>query len=147
MRCRAHTVFGMALYAVVLGVAMRAPAQQDVLNQARRLDLEGKHDAAIALYRQALGRTPDSFDAHYGIARALDLTGSYEEARRHFAAAIELAPEGDKDQALRMMGVSYAFVSNASEAAKYFGEVFDRRLAAGNAAGAAEVANELGRVY
>jgi tetratricopeptide (TPR) repeat protein len=46
-----------------------------------------------------------------------------------------------------MMGVSYAFVSNVSEAAKYFVQVFDRRLAAGNVAGAAEVANELGRVY
>jgi tetratricopeptide (TPR) repeat protein len=131
----------------MLAVATPTPAQQDVVNQARRLDLEGKHDAAVALYRQALDRTPGSFDAHYGIARALDLAGSYEEARQHFAKAIELADEGNKDQALRMMGVSYAFVNNLSEAAKYFRQVFDRRLAARNVAGAAEVANELGRVY
>jgi tetratricopeptide (TPR) repeat protein len=123
------------------------PAPQDLVNQARRLDLEGKHDAAVAVYRQALDRTPNSFDVHYGLARALDLAGSYEEARQHFAKAIALAAEGDKDQALRMMGVSYAFVNNRSEAAKYFRQVFDRRLAARNVAGAAEVANELGRVY
>ena len=147
MRVHRHTLFVVALCAVVLGAPTRAPAQDDVVNQARRLDLEGKQDAAIALYRQALARTPDSFDAQYGIARALDLAGSYDEARRHFARAIELAPEGAKDQALRMMGVSYAFVSNVSEAARYFRQVFDRRLAAGNVAGAAEVANELGRVY
>ena len=43
--------------------------------------------------------------------------------------------------------MSYAFVSNASGAARYFQHVFDRRVVAGNLAGAAEVANELGRVY
>jgi tetratricopeptide (TPR) repeat protein len=147
MNLRTRAIVGIALCAVMLGVAVPASAQEDVVNQARRLDLDGKHDAAIALYRQALVRSPDSFDAHYGIARALDLAGSYVEARQHFAKAIELAPEGAKDQALRMMGVSYAFVNKVTDAAKYFREVFDRRLAAGNVAGAAEVANELGRVY
>ena len=34
----------------------------------------GQTDAAIALYREALEQDADSFDAHYGIARALDLT-------------------------------------------------------------------------
>ena len=62
------------LSAIALSVAARAPAQQDAVNGARRLDLDGRHDAAVALYRQVLGRTPDSFDAHYGIARALDWT-------------------------------------------------------------------------
>ena len=152
MRVRKDILFVIAVVAAVLGAASRldrgaAPAQADLVNQARRLDLEGKQDAAIALYRQALDRAPDSFDAHYGIARALDLIGSYEEARRHFARAIELASEGVKDQALRMMGVSYAFTGNAAEAATYFRQVFDRDIAAGNFVAAAEVANELGRVY
>ncbi len=142
-----NSVLAMALCTVLLGASACAPAQGDVVNQARRLDLEGQHDAAIALYREALDRMPDSFDAHYGIARALDLAGSYEEARRHFAMAIDLAPEGTKDQALRMMGVSHTFVGDAPGAATYFGQVFDRRVAARNFAGATEVANELGRVY
>jgi len=150
---REITALGLFCSAVALAGGVLAatpqspPAPQDLVNQARRLDLEGKHDAAIASYRQALDRSPNSFDAHYGLARALDLAGSYEEARQHFAKAIALAPEGDKDQALRMMGVSYTFVNNLSEAAKYFRQVFDRRLAARNVAGAAEVANELARVY
>ena len=124
-----------------------ASAQNDVLAKALRLDTQGQQDAAIALYREVLARAPQSFDANYGIARALDLKGSYEEARDHFAKAIELAPDhGSRDQALRMMGVSWTFVGNARQAMPFFRRVFDRRLAAGEFAGASEVANELGRV-
>jgi tetratricopeptide (TPR) repeat protein len=123
------------------------PGQQDLINQAHRLDLGGKPDAAIPLYRQALAQDADSFDAHYGIARALDLAGHYAEARRHFGKAIELAPEGVKDQALRMMGVSYVFTGDSGKAARYFRQVFERQIASGNFVSAAEVANELGRVY
>jgi tetratricopeptide (TPR) repeat protein len=124
-----------------------AAAQDDLVSQARRLDLAGKQDEAIGLYARALQRTPDSFDAQYGIARALDLAGRYAEARDHFARAIALSTEGEKDQALRMMGVSYAFVRDARAAAPYFQQVFNRRVKGGNFAGAAEVANEMGRVY
>ena len=147
MRVRKHVLLAIVVAAAVAGVASRAPAQGELVNQARRLDLEGKQEPAIVLYQQALDLAPDSFDAHYGIARALDLVGRYEEARRHFARAIELAPEGVKDQALRMMGVSWAFTGNAGEAATFFRQVFDRDVAAGNFVAAAEVANELGRVY
>jgi tetratricopeptide (TPR) repeat protein len=133
----------MAAFAAVAGVR----GQPDLINQAHRLDLAGRPDAAIALYREALEQDADSFDAHYGIARALDLTEHYEEARRHFGRAIELAPEGVKDQALRMLGVSYAFTGDISEASRYFRQVFDRQTASGNFVSAAEVANELGRVY
>ena len=147
----AHAAFANLSLGVALLMLHAAPArvlaQKDLVNQAHRLDLAGKQDAAIALYRQALARAPDSFDAHYGIARALDLTGNYIDARHHFARAIELAPEGVKDQALRMMGVSYVFTGNTTEAARYFQQVFDRQIAAGNLVSAAEVANELGRVY
>lgn len=128
-------------------VVIRMEAQEELISQAQRLDLAGKQEAAIALYEQVLERAPDSFDAHYGIARALDLAGRYEEARQHFAKAIVLAREDEKDQALRMMGVSFAFVGDAPTAATYFQHVFDRRIASANFAGAAEVANEMGRVF
>jgi tetratricopeptide (TPR) repeat protein len=137
----------LALGAVACGAPADPAALADLVNQARRLDLGGEHDAAIALYRQALDRDAASFDAHYGIGRALDLAGEYDEARVHFARAIDLADEGAKDQALRMMGVSWAFSRNVEEAARAFGQVFDRRVAAGSLSGASEVANELGRVY
>jgi tetratricopeptide (TPR) repeat protein len=140
-------VIAIAAGMAAFGTATDVRGQQDFINQAHRLDLAGKPDAAIALYRQALEQDADSFDAHYGIARALDLTGQYEEARRHFRRAIDLAPEGVKDQALRMIGVSYAFTGEISEASSYFRQVFDRQTASGNFVSAAEVANELGRVY
>jgi tetratricopeptide (TPR) repeat protein len=140
-------VIALAVGIAALGAPAGVRGQQDLVNQAHRLDLAGKPEAAIALYRQALDRDPESFDAHYGIARVLDLTGHYDEARRHFGRAIELAPEGARDQALRMMGVSYTFTGDISEATPYFRQVFERQIASGNFGGAAEVANELGRVY
>jgi tetratricopeptide (TPR) repeat protein len=140
-------VIAIAVCMAAIGAPTVVLGQQDLINQAHRLDLAGKPDAAIALYRQALERQADSFDAHYGIARALDLTGHYAEARRHFGKAIEFAPEGVKDQALRMMGVSYVFTGDSGKAARYFRRVFERHIASGNFVSAAEVANELGRVY
>ena len=106
-----------------------------------------KGHAALALYEQALQRSPDLFDAHVGAGIALDLKGNYEEARRHLAKAIELAPEGSKNQALTAMGVSYAFESDANGAARFYRQVFDRETAADEMSGAAETANALGRVY
>ncbi|MPY86955.1 MAG: tetratricopeptide repeat protein [Luteitalea sp.] len=150
---QSYPVLAVGLCAAVLGVSACRPAPeeaiepQEVIDRALRLDLDGQHDEAVALYRKVLERTPESFDAHYGIARALDLSGRYDEARRHFARAIALASDGAKDQALRMMGVSRTFVRDATGAATYFRQVFDRRVAAGDVGGAAEVANELGRVY
>jgi len=123
------------------------PPLDTLVAEARRLDLDGDHEAAVALFRQVLERDASSFDGHYGIARALDLVGEYGEARTHFARAIELAEDNSLDQALRMMGVSWTFVGNAGEAARYFQQVFDRRTGSGDFPGAAEVANELGRVY
>jgi len=124
-----------------------APAQSEVLSRALRLDNSGQQDAAIALYRQVLDRNPKSFEAHYGIARALDLKGNYAEAREHFTTAIPLAPDdGSRDQALRMLGVSWTFVGDSKQATPFFKRVFDRRLAAADYSGAADVANELGRV-
>lgn len=151
MRVRSLGLITLALCASVCGAPREGPAPDDsvsrLISQARKLDLDGQQIEAIALYRQALERQPDSFDAHYGIGRALDLAGSYDEAREHFARAIELAPESDKEQALRMMGIAWTFAGDADQASRYFREVFDRRAAEGNSAAAAEVANELGRVY
>jgi tetratricopeptide (TPR) repeat protein len=128
------------------GGTKSAPPTVDFIGQARTLERDGQEDAAIAAYRSALAQNPTSFDAEYGIARTLDLAGSYDDARQHFAKAIDLAPDGAKEQTLRMMGIAWTFVANVDEATRYFKEVFDRRVAAGNSAGAAEEANELGRV-
>jgi len=137
----------LVLLILALAAASVVLAQNDVLAKALRLDNQGQQDEAIALYRDVLARDPKSFGAHYGIARALDLQGNYAEAREHFGQAIALAPDdGLRDQALRMMGVSWVFVGDAQRATPFFKQVFDRYLKRGELAGAAEEANEIGRV-
>jgi tetratricopeptide (TPR) repeat protein len=144
---RTLILFTLAWLAAACGGAKSASPPADLIGQARKLERDGQVDAAIAAYRTALVRDPNSFDAQYGIARTLDLAGSYDEARQHFAKAIDVAPDGVKEQTLRMMGIAWTFVGNIDEATRYFREVFNRRVAARNPAGAAEEANELGRVY
>ena len=144
----------VAVTAAACGAAQEAaptPASQpsvaSLVRQARTLDLDGQPEAAVAIFRQALEREPGSFDAHYGLGRALDLAGDYADARVHFARAIELAPDNLREQALRMMGIAWTFVGDVDQAARYFREVFDARIGSGQFPGAADVANELGRVY
>jgi len=133
------------------GAAARAqPASgepQGQIKEARRLNLDGKQDEAIALYREALMRAPDTYDAHYGLGIALDLKGSYADARQSFMKAIQLAPEESKEQALTAMAVSYAFSGDVREASSFYRQVFDRQTAADNFSAASETANALGRVY
>ncbi len=138
------------LAAVVSSLAVCAApifAQGDLIGRAHQLDMQGDHRGAVALYRQALARDADSFDAQYGIGRALDLAGDYVEARQHFTEALRLAPNDLKDQTLRMLGISYVFTGETDEATGYFRQVYEHDRAAGNLVSAAEVANELGRVY
>jgi tetratricopeptide (TPR) repeat protein len=143
----------------VCGVAMIRAAAQDpataaapgdpleLVKQARKLNNEGKQDAALELYRQVLERSPDLFDAHLGAGIALDLQGNYKDARKHLARAIELAPDGGKNQALSTMAVSYAFERDAAAASRFYRQVFDRQESTQDLGGAAETANALGRIY
>lgn len=140
------------LSSVMFGVFLTAFGAQsadppELVAQGRKLAAEGKYDAALELYRQALQRSPDSFDAHHAAGIALDLAGNYKEARQHFQKAIQLAPEARKNEALTDMGVSYAFESNAKSASTFYRQVFDRQMSAPDLAGAAAAANALGRVY
>jgi tetratricopeptide (TPR) repeat protein len=125
----------------------RDSAVADIVAQARKLDLAGQPEAAVARYQEALALDPTSYNAQYGIARALDLVGRYDDARAHFQQALEVASEADKDQTLRMIGIAWVFVGNLKNATEYFRQVFERRLAEPNFATAAEQANEIGRVH
>ena len=124
-----------------------APDPADLVKQGQKLNNEGKQDEALALYRRALELSPKLYEAHLAAGIALDLKGSYAEARAHFTEAIALAPAENKQQALRAMAMSYAFEGNAAEAAKFEQQVFDARLSANDFTGAGEIANELARVY
>jgi tetratricopeptide (TPR) repeat protein len=126
--------------------ASKADDPLALVKQGQKLNSEGKQDGALALYRQALEKSPNLYEAHLASGVALDLKGDYAEARQHLNKAIEFAPPDKKDQALRTMAMSYAFEGNAREAEKYEEQVFNARLAKQDFVGAAEIANELARV-
>lgn len=142
---------GAGLLAQAQASAGQAPPRPDdpkeLVKQGRKLNNEGKQDEALALYRQALQASPDLYDAHLAAGIALDLKGQYGEARQHLMKAIEVAPAESKAQALRTMAMSYAFERKAKEAANFEQRVFDAQMAKQDFTTAAEIANELARVY
>ena len=119
----------------------------DLVLQGQKLSRDGKLDDALALYRQALDKSPDLYEGHLASGIVLDLKGNYTEAHEHFTKAIELAPADSKPQAQRAMAVSYAFEGNTFKAAEFDLQVFNVRLAKNDSVGAAEICNELGRIY
>jgi tetratricopeptide (TPR) repeat protein len=137
----------LAAFCLTGTVAAQPVEPLELVKQARKLNSEGKQDAAIAMYQEALQRSPDLFDAHYGLGIALDLAGRFADARQQFAKAIELAPEDGKNQAITAMAVSYAFAGDAKGSSTFYRQLYDRQMASETYGGAAETANALGRVY
>ncbi len=119
----------------------------ELVKQGQKLNSEGKQDEALALYARALQLSPDLYQAELASGIALDLEGKYQQARVHLAKAISLASPEQKIQALRTMGVSYAFSGEAGEAAKYDQQAFDTQYAEKKFDDAAGTANELARIY
>ena len=126
-------------------VAPSADAQA-LVKQGQKLNSEGKQDEALKLYQKALEMSPNLYQAHLESGVALDLKGDYAAAREHLKKAIEVAPVDQKNRALRVMAISYAFESNSHEAEKYEKQVFDALLAKPDYDAAAGVANELARI-
>jgi Flp pilus assembly protein TadD len=116
------------------------------VKQGQKLNSEGKQGEALKLYNQALQMSPNSYEAHLESGVALDLKGDYAAAREHLKKAIEVAPADQKNRALRVMAISYAFESNSAEAEKYEKPVFDALMAKSDFEAAAGVANELARI-
>jgi tetratricopeptide (TPR) repeat protein len=116
--------------------------------QGEKLNAQGKQAAAMALYKRALQVDPHFSDAHLATGIALDLEGQYAEARTHLQEAIaSAASDSVKARALRTMAISYAFTRQAGEAAKYEQQVIDADLAKQDWLGAADVDDELARIY
>jgi tetratricopeptide (TPR) repeat protein len=128
--------------------AQAAPSDdaQALVKQGQKLNSEGKQDEALKLYKQALEKSPNSYEAHLESGIALDLKGDYAAAREHLTKAIDVAPADQKNRALRVMAFSYAFESNAAEAEKYERQVFDALMAKSEFEAAAGIANELARI-
>ena len=132
---------------LLLCVTALAQTNDDLIKQARKLNNEGHQDQALALYTQVLQADPRSYQAHLGAGIVLDLDGKYDDARKHFAKAIEVAPPENKAQAMRNMAFSYAFERKAADAARYEQPLYDEDIAGKNFFAAGEVANELARIY
>jgi len=120
---------------------------EDLVQQGQKLSREGKQDEALAIYRQALDKSPRLYQAELGIGVALDLKGDYPPAREHFAKAIEFAGPDSRVQAMRSMAVSYAFEGDGKNAEKYEKQVIDAAIAMSYWINAAEISNELARIF
>jgi Flp pilus assembly protein TadD len=125
----------------------QSPSNDDLVKQARKLNQEGQQDQALAIFNKVLQAEPNRYEAHLGAGIVLDLQGAYEDARKHLAKAIEVAPPESKPQAMRNMAFSYAFEGKADEAAKYEQPLYDESIAKNNFFSAGETANELARIY
>src|SRR5271168_1389966 len=95
MGSRLATLFVCASSVCVLTIA-----GQDQIEQARKLDAEGKQALALALYEEVLEKTPASYEANLGAGVVLDLDGQYAKARKRLSKAIAVAPAKSKSQAL-----------------------------------------------
>ena len=134
-----------------IGQAAATPAAasddvQVLVKQGQKLNSEGKQDQALRVYKLALEKSPNSYEAHLESGVALDLKGDYGAAREHLKKAIEVAPAEQKNRGLRVMAISFAFESNSAEAEKYEKQVFDALVAKPDFEAAAGVANELARI-
>jgi tetratricopeptide (TPR) repeat protein len=119
----------------------------ELVKQGEKLAGEGKSDEAMALYERALQTDPELYQAQLFMGVALDLQGNYDEARKHLAKAIDLAPPQSAVQPLRVMAVSYAFQCNTDKAAEYERRAFDLQYKWNKLTDAAGTADELARIY
>jgi tetratricopeptide (TPR) repeat protein len=65
---------------------------QGMYRLGRYFEGQGRHDKAIAAYRQALKLDPLLVEAYTGLGMALAAQGRHDEAIREFEAAVVLAP-------------------------------------------------------
>lgn len=131
--------------------AVAFSAEGDVsqlIAQGRQLSTQGNQQGALKQFQQAVQQAPDSFEANIAMGTTLDLLGKYAEAQQHIRKAIDVAPNADaKTQAARAMAVSYNFERKPGEAEKYEQQIFDSHIAAKDYTRAAEIGDELARIY
>jgi tetratricopeptide (TPR) repeat protein len=121
--------------------------QPEFVVEAQKLVREGKLDDALALYKKVLQTAPESFVANNNAGVVLDLEGQYENARKYFQRAIDVAANPqDKAVAQRSMAISYAFEGDCKKASEYEQKVFDYWVAGKHFFEQGESANEVGRV-
>ncbi|HEX8880804.1 MAG TPA: tetratricopeptide repeat protein [Candidatus Acidoferrum sp.] len=145
-----HLVFSTLIVFVPAAPVAQAPAprqQPEFLKQGQQLMREGKIEEALALYRNTLESSPDSFPANIAAGSVLDLMGKGEEARKYFQKAIDVAGKPDqKASAERAMAMSYAFEGNCKKTVEYERRVFDYNVSGEDFYQQGEIADEAARV-
>jgi tetratricopeptide (TPR) repeat protein len=130
-------------------ITQTATASDDIqalIEEGQKLNSEGKQDEALKRYQDVLAKSPDSYQAHLESGIALDLKGDYGAAREHLQKAIDVAAPDQKNRAMRVMAVSYAFECNTTQSERYEKQVFETLLSKSDFEAGAGVANELARI-
>ncbi len=138
------------LAALLLISASPVLARQDIASQVEggeKLVESGDVAGGVRVLEQVVASAPRSFEARLALGRALDLDGRHQAGRSHLEEAVKLAPADERNSALTALGISYAFESKPDEAARYYQRAFDADMQADDRAGAAGIANALGRIY
>lgn len=126
--------------------AQMDPAAQ--VQEAERIIAGGQLEEGVGRLQTIVAASPRSFAGRLALGRALDLQGRYGPARKHLEEAVLLAGADDERvAALTSLGISYAFEAKADEAVRYYQRAFDARMQADDPAGAAALANAMGRIY
>ncbi len=127
--------------------AQQGPPQPEFVRQANQLTREGKLAEALQVFEQHTSVSADAFAANIGAGNILDLMGKGEEARKHFAKALEIAPTPQtKAQANRATAMSYAFEGDCKKTLAYERKVMDFYREEQNFFQQGEVADEGARV-
>lgn len=153
---RLTLAYGVAALILCAASVQPARAQQpaapqdpsaDPLRQAQQKMRDGNEAEAVALARQAVTASPDSYQTNNGMGAMLDLAAQYKEAREYFAKAAKVAPTADnKARALRAIAISYGFEGDCPNATQYEEPLYRQYLDAKDFYNAGEIANELARL-
>lgn len=115
--------------------------------EGQKLVREGRLEEALALYKTVLQTSPQSSIANNNAGVVLDLMGQYQDARKYFQRAMDVATTAqDKAIAQRSMAISYAFEGDCNKASEYEEKVFDYWMSGKHYFEEGESANEAGRV-
>ena len=125
----------------------QGPPQPEFVRQADQLARDGKLQDALQIFEQHTKVPADAFAANLGAGNILDLMGRGEEARTHFAKAVEIAPTPQaKAQANRSTAMSWAFEGSCDKTLEYEQKVLDYQKEQKDFFAQGEVANEGARV-
>jgi tetratricopeptide (TPR) repeat protein len=80
----------VSLFSHAVAVTGDNPGAQ--INLGLALEQQGRRDAALVHYREALRLAPDSVEAHNNLANTLNDEGQTREALDHYLAALQLDP-------------------------------------------------------